>query len=182
MVPTGRCDGGLAVPYRVCFVCTGNICRSPMAEVVLRARLEEAGLAHAVSVDSAGTGTWHVGEGMDRSAAAALRRSGYADHGHVARHFDGTWLVDLDVAVALDHSHLRVLEAAARRGGHAELRLLRSFDPTVPSGRHGDGLDVPDPWGGSDREFDECLAMIESACGALADELARRVGAGRGTG
>jgi protein-tyrosine phosphatase len=166
--------GGAVRPYRVCFVCTGNICRSPMAEVVLRERLAEIGLGlEPVRVESAGTGSWHVGDGINPAAGAALRRRGYAGFRHAARRFDAGWLAELDLAVALDRTHLRAMEAMARGGGGAEIRLLRSFEPNGGTG-YG-GLDVPDPYGGSADEFDECLAMIESACVPLAEEVAQRV-------
>src|SRR6516225_10421323 len=74
-------------PYRVCLVCLGNICRSPMAETVLRASLAEAGLDGAVRLDSAGTGDWHVGEPMYQPAQAALARWGYDGSAHRARQF-----------------------------------------------------------------------------------------------
>src|SRR5450755_2384600 len=78
--------------YRVCLVCLGNICRSPMAEVVVRAELERAGLAGKVEVDSAGTGDWHVGGPMDRRARAELARRGYDGTSHRARQIDASWL------------------------------------------------------------------------------------------
>ena len=80
-----------AGPYRVCFVCTGNICRSPMAEVVFRALVERAGLADRIEVDSAGTGDWHVGAGADDRALLALTAGGYDGAAHRARRFDPRW-------------------------------------------------------------------------------------------
>ena len=77
-------------PYRVCLVCLGNICRSPMAEAVLRAELAAAGLDRAVVVDSAGTGDWHVGGPMDPGARSALARRGYDGSAHRARQFQAS--------------------------------------------------------------------------------------------
>ena len=85
--------------YRVGLVCLGNICRSPMAEVVLRAELERAGLSGRVEVDSAGTGDWHVGDPMDRGARAELSRRGYDGAGHRARQFDPSWFDRYDLLV-----------------------------------------------------------------------------------
>ena len=101
----GRQTRGL---YRVCFVCTGNICRSPMAEWVLRAHLAEAGLSDVVEVDSAGTGDWHVGDGADPRTVRVLARHGYPSR-HVARQFQPAELLRRDLVIAWDHGHLRTL-------------------------------------------------------------------------
>ncbi|CAL9494599.1 putative low molecular weight protein-tyrosine-phosphatase [Streptomyces sp. enrichment culture] len=148
--------------YRVCFVCTGNICRSPMAEFVFRARVAEAGLEELVEVDSAGTGGWHEGEGADPRTVAVLRENGY-DGEHTARQFDPSWFGRLDLVVALDAGHLRALRRLAPTERDAEkVRLLRSFDPAA-----GDDLDVPDPYYGGPEGFDACLEMVEAASHGL---------------
>ena len=94
------------MPYRVCFVCTGNICRSPMAESVFRARVAEAGLDGLVEVDSAGTGGWHEGDGADPRTVSVLEANGY-DSDHAARQFQAAWFARLDLVIALDEGHLR---------------------------------------------------------------------------
>ncbi|MFF8541530.1 low molecular weight protein-tyrosine-phosphatase [Streptomyces werraensis] len=148
--------------YRVCFVCTGNICRSPMAEFVFRARVAEAGLEDLVEVDSAGTGGWHEGEGADPRTVAVLRENGY-DSEHTARQFDPSWFARLDLVVALDAGHLRALRRLAPTERDAEkVRLLRSYDPAA-----GDDLDVPDPYYGGPEGFDACLEMVEAASQGL---------------
>ena len=91
--------------YRVCFVCTGNICRSPMAESVFRAYVAEAGLDGLVEVDSAGTGGWHKGGSADPRTVAVLEEHGY-DSDHVARRFEPSWFPRLDLVIALDTGHL----------------------------------------------------------------------------
>jgi len=161
-------------PYRVCFVCTGNICRSPMAEVVFRALVERAGRGDAIEVDSAGTGHWHVGDGADPRALRTLADAGYDGRTHRARQFDPAWFAERDLVVALDAGHLRALRRlrdAARVS--TEIRLLRSFDPASD----GD-LDVADPYYGDTPGFREVLDQVERACeGLLAhveDELAAR--------
>lgn len=144
--------------YRVCFVCTGNICRSPMAESVFRARVAEAGLDGLVEVDSAGTGGWHEGDGADPRTVTVLRENGYGAE-HTARQFDRSWFARLDLVVALDSGHLRALRRLAPTDQDAEkVRLLRSYDPSA-----GDDLDVPDPYYGGSEGFDECLEMVEAA-------------------
>jgi len=148
--------------YRVCFVCTGNICRSPMAESVFRARIAEAGLDDRVAVDSAGTGGWHEGDGADPRTVSVLEASGY-DSGHTARQFQPSWFARLDLVIALDAGHLRALRRLAPTPRDAEkVRLLRSYDPAA-----GDDLDVPDPYYGGMDGFEECLEMVEAASEGL---------------
>ena len=154
--------------YRVCFVCSGNICRSPTAEVVLRTLVEEAGLADSVVVESAGTGDWHVGAGADDRAVAALRRRGYPMRLHCARQIRAADLARCDLLVALDAEHARALRRLA--GGSeqaAKVRLLRSFDPAAEAG----DLDVPDPYYGGPRTFDHVLDLVEAGCRGLLDEV-----------
>ncbi|HEV2345585.1 MAG TPA: low molecular weight protein-tyrosine-phosphatase [Actinocrinis sp.] len=160
-------------PYRICFVCTGNICRSPMAEWVMHARVAAAGLSGAVAVDSAGTGDWHVGEGADPRTVRVLAQHGYPSR-HVARQFEPADLGRRDLVVAMDSGHLRTLRrwtgSPASAAEHpAELRLLREFDP----GAGPDRLDVPDPYYGSLAGFEECLAMVEGAMPGLLSHIGK---------
>ncbi len=155
--------------YRLCFVCSGNICRSPIAEVVMRRLADEAGLSGVVEVDSAGTGDWHVGGPADRRAVTALRDGGYDGRAHRARVFEPGWLDDRDLVLALDRGHLRELRALARTGAQRDrVRLLRSFDPAAP-----DGAEVADPYFGDARDFADVLDQVERACRGLLDAVAR---------
>ncbi|GGW52789.1 low molecular weight protein-tyrosine-phosphatase [Streptomyces lucensis JCM 4490] len=148
--------------YRVCFVCTGNICRSPMAESVFRARVAEAGLEERVRVDSAGTGGWHEGEAADPRTVSVLEEHGYGTE-HVARRFEPSWFGLLDLVIALDRSHLKALRRLAPTEEDArKIRLLRSYGP-----EGGDDLDVPDPYYGGRDGFEECLEMVEAASDGL---------------
>jgi protein-tyrosine phosphatase len=150
-------------PYRVCFVCTGNICRSPMAGAVFRAHLAREGLAGRVEADSAGTGDWHAGEGADPRTVAALADAGYAT-AHTARRFEPEWFAERDLIVALDRSHERALRALAPTPEDAaKVRLLRGFDPGAPV----DDPDVPDPYYGGERGFTDVLAQVEAAMPGL---------------
>ncbi|MHA5048046.1 low molecular weight protein-tyrosine-phosphatase [Streptomyces sp. SD15] len=150
------------MPYRICFVCTGNICRSPMAESVFRARIEGAGLEGLVEVDSAGTGGWHEGDGADARTVAVLEAGGY-ESSHAARQFHAAWFSRLDLVIALDAGHLKALRRLAPTPEDAEkVRLLRSYDPAA-----GDDLDVPDPYYGPVDGFEECLEMVEAASPGL---------------
>ncbi|MDU0300709.1 low molecular weight protein-tyrosine-phosphatase [Streptomyces sp. PAL114] len=156
--------------YRVCFVCTGNICRSPMAESVFRARVAGAGLDDRIEVDSAGTGGWHEGEGADPRTVAVLRDNGY-EAGHTARQFDPSWFAHLDLVVALDAGHLRALRRLApTERDAAKVRLLRSYDPGA-----GDDLDVPDPYYGDREGFEQCLEMVEAASDGLLAAVSEHV-------
>ncbi|MEW2357505.1 low molecular weight protein-tyrosine-phosphatase [Spirillospora sp. NPDC029432] len=160
--------------YRVTFVCTGNICRSPMAEWVLRHHVEEEGLD--VEVDSSGTGNWHVGDDADARTVQALLRAGYRS-AHIARQFDADWFDRYDLIIALDKGHARALRAMAPApgpdgagGGTAareKIRLLREFDPAADRG----DLDVPDPYYGGEADFDLVLEQVEAAMPGLLDEI-----------
>ncbi|MBN9101754.1 MULTISPECIES: low molecular weight protein-tyrosine-phosphatase [unclassified Pseudonocardia] len=144
----------------VTFVCTGNICRSPIAEKVFATELERAGLADGVRVTSAGTGGWHVGSPADDRAAALLRSEGYPTE-HRARQIDSD-LLSADLIVALDNTHRRALQSKVPEP--ERVRLLRSFDPAAPS-----GADVPDPYYGDDDGFAEVLDMIRAAVPGMID-------------
>ncbi len=156
--------------YRITVVCLGNICRSPIGEAVLRARIEEAGLADRVSVDSAGTGDWHLGHGADPRALATLDAAGYP-HDHVARQIRRNWFEDLDLVLAMDENNYADLRRMMPAAG-PDLRMMRSFDPAfsdVPE-PHPD-LDVPDPYYGGPEDFLDVLGMIERAADGLVDDL-----------
>ncbi|MGW3358793.1 low molecular weight protein-tyrosine-phosphatase [Streptomyces bungoensis] len=156
--------------FRVCFVCTGNICRSPMAESVFRARLDEAGLLDRVEIDSAGTGGWHEGEAADPRTVSVLEEHGYGSD-HVARQFQPSWFARLDLVIALDTGHLKALRRLAPTEEDAgKVRLLRSFDPAA-----GDDLDVPDPYYGGRDGFEECLEMVEGASTGLLAAVRERL-------
>jgi protein-tyrosine phosphatase len=160
--------------YRVCFVCSGNICRSPTAEVVLRSGLVSAGLADSVLVDSAGIGDWHAGADADDRAVAALRRRGYPVRRHRARQIRPADLAECDLLVALDRVHARALRRLAGTAAEAaKVRLLRSFDPLA-----GAALDVPDPYYAGPDAFDHVLDLIEAGCRGLLGEVQAAV-AGR---
>lgn len=162
-------------PYRICVVCTGNICRSPIGEVVLRSMLAKAGLDDQVEVDSAGTGGWHVGDGADHRALAVLGRGGYDGSTHRAREYDVAWLADHDLVLAADRGHLRTLRRWAAQAGYqvgpdgdVDIRLLREFDPDALARNE---LEVDDPYYGAAAGFDRTLAEIEAACRGLVAHL-----------
>ncbi|MDQ3485922.1 MAG: low molecular weight phosphotyrosine protein phosphatase [Actinomycetota bacterium] len=154
-------------PYRIAMVCLGNICRSPIAEVVLSAKIAAAGLADDVVVDSSGTGGWHLGDPIDSRAAEVLVSHGYDPTRHRARQFVVDWFDEYDIVLTMDRSNLGELERLSR--GEADLdkiRMFRSFDPLST----GD-LDVPDPWYGGQADFEHVLTIVERTTHALILEL-----------
>jgi low molecular weight protein-tyrosine phosphatase len=151
----------------VCFVCTGNICRSPMAALVFAAVLEEEGLAERVRVTSAGTGPWHVGDPADRRARRVLSAHGYPT-GHVAAQV-GPEHLSADLLVALDSGHEAELRDLLGGSDTAELRLLRSFDPDA------DDVDVADPYYGGDAGFEDVLSQVEAAMPGLVEWVRKRI-------
>ena len=158
-------------PYRIVFVCSGNICRSPTAEVVMRSLIDHAGLGDRIDVRSAGMGDWHVGEQADPRTLTAMRNRGYDGSTHRARQFEREWFEHFDSVIALDTSHLRALQRIAPERHRDKVRLLLSFDPQAAS------ADVPDPYYGGKQGFDDVLVMIEQACQAMLDELRRDLAA-----
>jgi len=159
-------------PYQVCLVCLGNICRSPMAETVLRAELAAAGLDGTVVVDSAGTGDWHVGDAMDPGARAALARRGYDGSEHRARQFQASWLGRRDLILAMDARNLADLRRMARGRDEDRIRLFGEVGGLAEAGG-GDGGDIPDPWGGDADEFGYVLGLLRAAAPVIAGRLAR---------
>jgi protein-tyrosine phosphatase len=146
---------------RVLFVCLGNICRSPTAEATMRKLVAEAGLDGEVAVDSAGTGSWHVGAPPDARAAQAAARRGIELDGaarKVAR-----WDFDAnDILVAMDRSNRDdLLALAPSEAGRAKVRLLLA-EPE---------RDVPDPYYGAADGFDRVLDVVDEGCRALLEEL-----------
>jgi protein-tyrosine phosphatase len=153
--------------FRLCFVCTGNICRSPMAEVVFTDLIKKSGLEGRIGVMSAGTGDWHVGERSDERTIEALASRGYDGAQHRAKQFDPNWFNELDLVVVFDHSQERILKAwASNDHDRSKVQLLLTFDKDQSS-----QLDVPDPYYSDSAFFNQVLAMIEHASSALFNQI-----------
>lgn len=146
-------------PLHVTFICSGNICRSPIAKKMFARQIEKRGLAHAVRVTSAGTGGWHAGEPADRRASHVLREHGYPT-AHRAAQVDDDHL-SADLVVALGRNHVRILQDLGVPPDR--IRMLRSFDPR--SGAH--ALDVEDPYYGDQADFEDVYRVIEAALPGL---------------
>ena len=147
----------LGPSYRVLLVCLGNICRSPTAEAVFRRLVEQEGLADRIEIDSAGTGDWHVGSAPDARATEAAARRGIELTGR-ARQVTLEDFEEYDQLLAMDAANVRDLRELAPPGTEHKVRLFAD-------------IDVPDPYYGGERGFDEVLDIVEKASRRLLDEL-----------
>lgn len=153
-------------PTRLCFVCLGNIIRSPLAEALFRHHAERRGVAHKYEVDSAGTGSWHVGEPPDPRMRRVAARHGLR-YEHRARQltpgdidrFD--WLFVMD-----DDNYAHVMAMASLRGQGHKVRYLREFDPQANGQR-----EVPDPYYGGEDGFEQVYQVIDRAVQGLLEAL-----------
>jgi protein-tyrosine phosphatase len=158
---------------RLLFVCLGNICRSPTAEGVMRHLVREAGLEDEVTIDSAGTGSWHVGCSPDRRSTAAAAVRGITLEGQ-ARQVTAADFERFDLLVAMDAANREDLQALAPdAGARAKVVALREFDPEAAAAGE---LDVPDPYYGGDDGFEHVLDVVERACRGLLDHVRERAG------
>jgi protein-tyrosine phosphatase len=165
-------------PIRICFVCSGNICRSPTAEVVLVDLARRTGRDHLIEVDSAGMGGWHVDDDMDRRSRQTLVDAGYEVPLHRAKQFTAADFATRDLVVALDSGHLdALLELAAAtpdpQRSEAKVVLLRTSDPELGDG---EAPDVPDPYYGEGDGFAIVLGQVERSCEALLESVEQSVG------
>jgi protein-tyrosine phosphatase len=157
-------------PVRVLFVCLGNICRSPLAEAVFRHRVEERGWADRFEIDSAGTSGWHRGAPPDSRSAEVARRRGIEVAG-ASRKVAAADLRRFHYVIAMDEENLDALrELQASAGGTAQVRRVREFEPRAAS------LDVPDPYYGGPRGFEEVHDIVERACAGLLAHIAAEHG------
>lgn len=151
---------------RLCFVCLGNICRSPTAEGIMLHLVRSEGLEHHFSIESAGTGAYHVGEPPDpRSFATAKARGVHLPS--VARQFVHADFERFDLVLAMDEDNRKNLLRLSPDPGHqAKVKRLRSFDPRTP-----EGANVPDPYYGAGDGFETVFEICDAACRGLLAEL-----------
>jgi protein-tyrosine phosphatase len=174
------------VVYRIMTVCTGNICRSPMAEVVLRDRFDAAGLGHAVEVDSSGVSAEEDGNPLDSRAADVLRSAGYPVPRHRAHQVTPGEIGGRDLLLAMTARHARYLRTnAPDPDSAARVRMWRSFDPSAPAVDGPDAvadeaeLDVEDPWYGDRTDFEATLEQVEAAADGIVAFVRQELGARR---
>ncbi|WP_252181349.1 low molecular weight protein-tyrosine-phosphatase [Azospirillum sp. B4] len=153
----------------ILFVCTGNICRSPTAEGVMRRRLAMDGLSDRVTVASAGTHGYHVGEAPDIRAVEAARYRGVDLSALRARRVDAEDIQRYDLVLAMDRDHLDFLRRLAPPALRDRVQLFLDYAPDHK------GHDVPDPYYGAEDQFDVVLDLIEAAADGLLDEIHRRL-------
>ncbi len=151
----------MSKPVRVLFVCLGNICRSPTAHGVFESRVASAGLEERISIESAGTGAWHVGEPPDARAAAAARARGYRLDHLRARQVEEADFRRFDYLLAMDRQNLRTLESMSPVDATVRPDLFLAF------ARRHEEREVPDPYYGGDGGFVHVLDLVEDACEGL---------------
>jgi protein-tyrosine phosphatase len=154
--------------YRILFVCLGNICRSPAAEIIFRNQAADAGRAAEFEIDSSGTIGHHQGSPPDSRMGEALRQKGYTVEGS-ARQIEAADLKNFDLIVTMDETNLadvRRLDPTAE--SHSKIRPFMSFC------RHHDDLRVPDPYYGGQRGFDHVIRLLEDGCEGILAELKKK--------
>ena len=151
--------------HKVLFVCLGNICRSPTAEGVFRAQVEQAGLSHQIEIDSAGTASWHIGKSPDARAQAAAATRGYDLSPLRGRQVAAADFTRFDFVLAMDEENLANLRALCPPEQRHKVRLFLSFSEQWT------GQEVPDPYYGGAEGFDHVLDMVEDAGRGLLDTI-----------
>ena len=151
----------MARKYAVLMVCTGNICRSPTAEGVLRHRVREAGLADRVHIDSAGTHDYHVGSPPDERSSHHASLRGYDLSDQRARQVQPTDFERFDLILAMDNGHMELLEEDCPPAHRGKLRRMMEFAPP------GMADEVADPYYGGKQGFETVLDHIEAACAGV---------------
>lgn len=158
--------------YTVMTVCTGNICRSPMAEIILRAEFERRGLADKVNVESSGVSDEEYGNPIDRRAVKVLKERGYElPAHHFAHRITRDEIERTDLFLPMTASHMRALLRQLPQAKRSEVHMYRSFDPNLskPAAGREDSIDLVDPWYGGPREFEVAIDQIEEVAPYIVD-------------
>ncbi len=150
--------------YRIMFICTGNICRSPLAHAVFANLIEEQALDSAIAIESSGTDAWHIREPMDPRMRQTAARHGL-DFDHRARRLTAKDLAEYDLLLTMDRSNYRNTVFLARNEDErTKVRMFRDYDPAGPG-------DVPDPWYGGMKDFEAVWVIVQRTCDALLKEI-----------
>lgn len=152
---------------RIMFVCSGNICRSPLAHRLFERQAKARGLDHLIEVESSGTDSYHVGDEADSRMRATAKKHGW-HLSHRARQLQSRDLNEWDILFAMDRGHLRRIEQMQRSGGDCNVLLFRTYDPL---GDASDPGDVPDPYYGGPEGFEHVYEIVERTGTAILDAL-----------
>ncbi|TVQ01441.1 MAG: low molecular weight phosphotyrosine protein phosphatase [Balneolaceae bacterium] len=152
-------------PYKVCFVCLGNICRSPTAEGIFQHLVNERKLSSYFIVDSAGTSAYHIGEPANSKSQWTANRHGIKLYSK-ARRFEASDLDEFDLILAMDQENLKNMQRLSKNGRHLDkVKLMRDFDSQPENG------EVPDPYYGGMDGFQNVFDVLKRSCENLLDEL-----------
>jgi len=156
-------------PFRICFVCLGNICRSPTAEGIFQHLVMERSVQSYFEIDSAGTSAYHIGEPANSKSQKEANRHGITLHSK-ARRFEASDLSYFDLIVAMDKENLSNINQLDSKNEHSEkIMLLREFDPTPENN------EVPDPYAGGRQGFENVFNIVERSCKQLLDKLETQI-------
>jgi protein-tyrosine phosphatase len=156
-------------PCRICFVCLGNICRSPTAEGIFQHLVNERGLQPYLYIDSAGTSAYHIGEPANSKSQFVANQHGVKLHSK-ARRFEAADLDEFDLVLAMDHENYKALKRLDSKGIHSDkIKLMRDFDPQPEDGA------VPDPYYGGMDGFKNVFDVLKRSSEALLDELEKLI-------
>jgi protein-tyrosine phosphatase len=152
---------------RIMFVCSGNICRSPLVHRLFERQARARGLDHLIEVESSGTDNYHAGDEADSRMRATAKKHGWS-LSHRARQLQPQDLFEYDIIFAMDQGHLRRLQQMQRSGGDCNVILFRAFDPREDAANPGD---VPDPYYGGPEGFEHVYEIVERTSDAILDAL-----------
>lgn len=150
---------------KILFICTGNICRSPLAHRLFEKLADERGVGHRFEAESAGTGSWHVGQNADPRMRETARQRGW-ELSHYANHLTRQDMVYYDHLIVMDESHYAHCKRLAEENDIKKIKYLREFDPLKDN-----DMNVPDPYYGEQEGFDLVYDICERSCGTFLDRL-----------